>query len=223
MSKTRPHPAVPKSIRHKQILDVAEENPNASVEAIATEIPTATVDLVEDVLSEYGDAGPDAAESPSVAETAEPVSEDPRPAAVDLSETQRETLHAIAANPEATQRDLADLLDVSAATISVRVNQIEGFDWEKRHEFATSVLGRNDTGSDDPPAYATTAPADVRSLLDDLADVVSTLEDRQDELLGRESSTETLEPELLHKVIHACMRSNSVSEDEELRILESLV
>lgn len=48
---------MPKSMRHKRILDIAERKPEAPLEAIADEIPSATVDLVEEVLDEYGDPG----------------------------------------------------------------------------------------------------------------------------------------------------------------------
>lgn len=223
MSRSTPHPAVPKSIRHKQILDVAKENPNASVEAIAAEIPTVTVDLVEDVLTEYSDSVNNQIESPSEGSDEDSANEDSYPEAAELSETQRETLRAIAENPEATQRDLADILDVSAATVSVRVNQIDGFDWEKRSEFATNVLGSDVCATEKSTVDVTTGTADVRSLVDDLADVVSTLEDRENEQRARESSLRDLDPHLLHKVIHACMQSQSVNEDEELQILETLL
>lgn len=46
-------------MRHKRILDTAERNPDAPLEAIADEIPSATVELVEQVLDEYGDPGAD--------------------------------------------------------------------------------------------------------------------------------------------------------------------
>lgn len=44
-------------MRHKRILDTAERKPEAPLKAIADEIPSATVDLVEEVLDEYGDPG----------------------------------------------------------------------------------------------------------------------------------------------------------------------
>lgn len=51
--------AIPKSVRQKQILDVAEANPDASLEEIADEVPGTTAAVVEQVLDEYGDPAVD--------------------------------------------------------------------------------------------------------------------------------------------------------------------
>ena len=41
-------------MRHKRILDVAAGHPDAFLNEIAQEVPSATTDLVETVLVEYG-------------------------------------------------------------------------------------------------------------------------------------------------------------------------
>ncbi|SDJ94719.1 Winged helix-turn-helix DNA-binding [Halovenus aranensis] len=42
-------------MRHKQVLDVAAENPDASMDELASMVPSATTELVERTLDEYGD------------------------------------------------------------------------------------------------------------------------------------------------------------------------
>lgn len=64
-----------------------------------------------------------------------------------LSERERETLRAIAATPEATQREIADRLGVSAATISQRVSAIDGFSWGDRADLIGDVFDDAQTSS----------------------------------------------------------------------------
>jgi len=64
---------VPRATIHKQILDAAEANPEASLEVLANEVPAATIDLVERVLNEYGD--PSNAEGETSGNDDEPSSE----------------------------------------------------------------------------------------------------------------------------------------------------
>lgn len=54
MNKSDSTVSIPKSMRHKRILDLVAEEPDASLETIADEIPSVTADLVENVLEEYG-------------------------------------------------------------------------------------------------------------------------------------------------------------------------
>ena len=51
--------SLPKSMRHKQVLDVAEDNPDASIKELASQVPSATVELVERVLEKHGDPASD--------------------------------------------------------------------------------------------------------------------------------------------------------------------
>lgn len=110
----------PRALIHKQILDVADTRPTASVEELAAEVSGATTNLVERVLEEYGDPAeddpvPDSTEDDGNGQ-ADPVAE-PVTAAmtehdtsqeheqesepVKLTEKQRETLQAIAKQPDA--------------------------------------------------------------------------------------------------------------------------
>lgn len=285
---------------------MAAEQPDASLAELAAEIPSATPDLVESVLEEYGDPAKDgAAESPdavddletadgirdlSVDESdidADAVDADPDEAEVDdagdvgiddaeddedavdadpgsdedaggdedgdhdededgssdhrsakpsypdvdsLTAKQRRTLEAIRASPEATQGELAAELDVTAPTISNRVNSLPGFEWSQRETFVDEVL----SGSTEPTAMdtATTTPDTDAEPADELAELVERLnaleakvaaEEAEDETAAARPAAVLADPELLHKVVHACMESSAITEAEELRILEALL
>jgi len=205
----------PKSMRHKQILDVAAERPDATMDEIASEVPSATTDLVERVFEEYSDPARDGIDDPT-AEVAQPTdgsgngsdesTTDDSPGAVNgmdeeirsagersterettsddrsgapteqddasgggsgessetgteagaypppeaLSEKQLETLRMIADHPEAPQRELADQLGVTAATVSRRMNTIDWFEWRDREAFAEAVLPDDETAGSSP-------------------------------------------------------------------------
>jgi hypothetical protein len=233
-------------MRHKQILDVAAERPDASSAEIATDVPSATPDLVERVLDEYGDPAED--EVPADTEY---------PAPDELTDKQVETLRAIAGEPTASQRDLAETLSISAATVSTRVNTIDGFDWAERETFVEAVLGTASleatiasTAEASPNAGGeeTDAPSTNDATTDRLeneriraettADLAATVEQLDERLARVEKRLDDLaEPAdgeanpdapladsaLVHKVVHACMDADTISEDEELRILQALL
>jgi len=72
------------SMRHKRILDVAEEHPKASMSKLASLVPSATTDLVERVLDEYGDPAVEGTaensdDEASADRTSEPVENGDRP------------------------------------------------------------------------------------------------------------------------------------------------
>nr|WP_238378399.1 winged helix-turn-helix domain-containing protein [Haloarcula rubripromontorii] len=270
MSKSTNGRTAPKSMRHKQILDVAAENPEASIAELAAEVPSATAELVERVLEEHGDPAEtdetDAAPSESSAES------QPHPTPEDLSSTERETLRAIRQHPTASQRDLAEKLDVTASTVSNRVNGIDGFDWANRETFANAVfsdektdstpsdegealasesaspespdtpderdehVSEPDTASDDGDRSAAVVETAAGEVNTTLTTFQSTVEDLSAQLAELEGQVETIadgggslqsdpfqDPELVHKVVHACMNSENISEEEELQILESLL
>jgi len=268
-------------MRHKQILDVAAENPEASIAELAAEVPSATADLVERVLEEHGDPAED--DEPNASDQSsgdQPSASQSFPDPDDLSSTEYETIKAIQKHPTASQRDLAEKLGVTASTVSNRVNGIDGFDWANREAFANAVLSDEDpepsesamssdgteptaspdetetqtadsepTGSLDeadgraaepeqgadhggyPPAETTTAAGEVNTTITTFQ---STVEDLAEQLAELEGQVETIadgggspqpfqDPELVHKVVHACMDSETISEEEELRILDSLL
>lgn len=229
----------PRALIHKQILDIADSQPTASVEELAAEVSGATTNLVERVLEEYGDPAdddpvPDPAEDDGDGQ-ADPVTE-PVTAAmtehdtpqeqeqeselVQLTEKQRETLQAIAEQPDATQQQLAEQFDVSRATINKRVNSIDGFEWADRQAFITTMVDDGETTPESGPP-SRDAP-ELADRIDTLAEQVTELEHQVAE---RPDSPERAftDPDLVHKVVHACMNSDQITEDEELRILDALL
>lgn len=162
MASNSDEPA-PRAVIHKRILDVAAQRPDASVEALAAEVPGASPALVERVLEEYGDPAERASAEPAKgtsddlangasAEPAKGTSGEPaaKPSVStaaglaslpDLSDDQLATLRAIAETPTATQAELGERLGVSAATVNKRVNAIDGFDWADRRSFVAKLLG----------------------------------------------------------------------------------
>lgn len=227
---------------------------------------------------------------------------------LELDERDREILRAVAERPNATQEEIAGVLGVSRATISRRVNDIEGFEWQDRAAFVeaafddgtavpgpderatdgeapgndssaapgadgegsadegptgdetgegTSVEGDSRSGgtsvraaaveteaaavgpTDESPASngeepggassadgrATDDQASDRSSRAGLADRVATVERRVDELESSAAADGSAfdDPELVHKVVHACIESDRIDEDEELRILAAVL
>jgi hypothetical protein len=191
-SSRQPSDAVPKALIHKKILDAARDAPAASVEDVADSVSGATPELVANVLEEYGDPGIDEGDADDGAtgdethdattstdddatdETEEERVDDDSaaaPGAVDrasLSDSQIETLRAIHRHPEATQQELADELGVVRATISNRVNDVDGFDWQHRRSFVEAffddgVVARNSGETTAEPDAATPDGGDTDS------------------------------------------------------------
>jgi len=267
-------------MRHKQILDVAAENPEASIAELAAEVPSATAELVERVLEEHGDPAEEVEESEETETNVSdqspsdpPTNAQSYPAPEDLSSAEHETIRAIQNHPTASQRDLAEKLGVTASTVSNRVNGIDGFDWANREAFANAVFSdeasesanvsgetESQVSDGEPPASTgTVAEADGRASGPDtpsddgdrsppepataagevnttITQFQSTVEELSAQLADLEGQVETIadgggspepspfqDPELVHKVVHACMDSDKISEEEELRILDSLL
>ncbi|WP_226022967.1 MarR family transcriptional regulator [Halomicrobium salinisoli] len=147
--------------------------------------------------------------------------EDRYPDPEELTPKQLETLRTIREHPDATQRELADRLDVTSPTISVRVNNIDGFDWENRQTFAEAVLGdsRSTSDGDSGDGGAVGAADDV----DDIVQQLESISETCDRLVSDASESADIDPGLRHKVTHACMESNCITEDEERRVLEMMI
>lgn len=296
---------LPQSMRHQRILDLAAKQPNASMESIAEDVPSATVELVEHVLEEYGDPADDeTTESISASEPdreshtvsidaedsggksdsgnteshklagddvkhesnqeydsdskADMVDEDGTesesphsshenpdaettkselthpaaqarddtstldhdlPSVPDLTEGQREVLRVVAERPDATQQEIADRLDISAPTVSNRVNAIEGFDWQHREQ-AVETFRNRASDQKDTHASMSTNETNLTDETDRLEERIDTLETK---IMSDQTTTDKpldLDPELLQKVVHACFKSETISEDEELELLK---
>lgn len=330
--------AGPRAVIHKKILEAAEARPDASFDELADAVSGASADLVERVIDEYGDPAEDVGQgeaddhqngpaepSPDTDETMSTTdghtTDDADPDLEQLTDRQERVLRAVRDRPNATQEEIATQFDVSAATISQRVNAIDGFDWSRRREFVESLFGDDDAGfegesqsdgpssvADDPSSQSenrsgpdtvepspdatdpdsdasesetetadpdsdlagtgfdgseagsdTTAPssdasdperdghdwesadseprsngeprvgpgADTEAIdrlseqVGDLAERVAALEGR---IEGRSAAEVTFsDPDLVSKMVHACMESERVTEEEELRILRSVL
>lgn len=260
-------PIRPRALIHKKILEAARSDPDASTTQIAAEVSGASVELVEQVLEEYGDpadddAGENAAtddaavddaptdgEAPSCDDTAEisdaklddedeaandepsqtragdraetgseeTTDEQPVRNPATLDEKQRETLRAIYEQPTATQAEIAESLGVSRATIPKRLNDVDGFDWPSRREFVDRLFGSAEPiGDGRGPTTSSVADS-----LDELAAQIESLEARLDRDASRQEVR--IEPELLHKLVHASMDADYITQEEELRVLRQLL
>jgi len=208
-------------MRHKQILEVAAENPDASMEAVASRVPSATTQLVEQVLDEHGDPaqGKDGDQSESSDPITPSVPSYPDPE--ELSEKELETIRAIREHPEDSQRDLAEKLNVTSATVSNRVNSIEGFDWSERQTFAETVLGSRYTVESNGTSRRDEC-AELCESIELLAERVARIEQEIEDLDSRDRPQELLDDlALMHKVAHMCMKSDDITEDEEYQLLEA--
>lgn len=201
-----------------------------------------------------------------------PVGIDSLPDPDQLTEKQLETLHAIRERPEATQRELAEILGVSAPTVSQRVNSIEGFEWGIRQlyvntlfeEAATAAVetaerideddspaneesitepATNGASTAEPATEITATPTDDNATqlmtdgneylephlcqlgdrIDHLAMEIGELHQQFDAAATPKQEAVTIDPELTHKVLHACLQADYISEDEELRLVQDLL
>lgn len=219
------HPTGPPSLRQKRILDVAADNPDAPMEDIASEIPSATTELVERVLEEYGDPAGEEPEPSHEADDPATTHETITPDLADLSPKQRTVLRAIHERPTATQQELADALDVSAPTVCNRVNSIEGFTWDDRDAFVEAVF-ESDPKTREEPSPMTANGTESKVAIDQLTDRLTSIEQQLTDLTPTDAAESYVpfdEPELTHKVAHACMKSEAITEDEELQILKALL
>lgn len=213
MSDSANKGGTPRAMIHQRIMDVAAEQPDASLGEIADAVPGATLGMVERVLDEYGDPA-DTGENES-ADTAHDSGEHV-PTLDALTEKQGETLYAIQSSPDATQRELAAELDVSAATISQRVNGIAGFEWSQREAFANDVLdaqaGSDDTSAmPDPDDEQRTAP-DEQPDTDDADTPTDASADDADSRVPSSDSVSATRPMTRRPIV---MAATDVSRDSE--------
>ena len=138
----------------------------------------------------------------------------------ELTTKQRETLREVYKQPTASQKEISERLDVSRATISKRVNGIPGFDWRNRHAFVERLYGDQTTADDGSDLEPRDGPME-QSLME-LNSRIEDLERRVDERRGP-AGDDGLDPELVHKVAHACLEAEHITTDEELEILGRLL
>lgn len=200
------HPGNESSAAHDRIVEAAAANPGASPSELAERLPDVSPDEVERVL-----AGQEEEEN------------DTYPTPEEISERQLRTLQAIAAHPDATQRDIASFLDVTAATVSNRVNSLSGFNWDQRRQFVKEVLDLDSIPGSDRSSMNETNAVELSETTQDLAERVQQLEQRVDALTDTQPDTPFDDPELTRKVVTLCMESEEITDEEEVRILNYLL
>lgn len=211
----------PRAIIHKQILEIAASNSTVSMEEIAEQVSGATLPLVERVLAKYGDPGDDSLNqynghengtmtfTDTTQNSSEITTDDPESLvnAAELTDRQLETLRAIYAFPTASQRDLAKILGVSSATISQRVNSIDGFDWEKRREFAETIVETE------------RSERDLHRTIEQLSFDCQALKRRLDETEQEPPSDSVFtDPEFLLNLVRTCLEDDSTTETQEVQL-----
>lgn len=246
MSRVGDSDSTPKAIIHKRILRAAKTKPEASIEELADDVGGASPDLVERVLDEYGDPGEnessDQIDGPVEHGTASEGVSDPSPedhpptmqndaSSVgsnkwhdSLTDIQHETLVVLATNPNATQRELGDKLGVAPATVSRRLSGIPGFEWEAREEFINTFSSEVSSPNTDLPMPQESTNHETEQVENDFVALETKIEALEDEVddLGS-AGFSNIPPDLLHKVIHAIVQSDRISEEEELTIIRSLL
>lgn len=227
MSKSTIASENPRSIRHQQILDIAADQPDLSMEEIAAEVPTASTSLVEQVLDEYGDPATETQGPPGPTESEPGPSggDDTRtpPADQEFSDAQLEILRAVHANPTASQRTLAESIGLSAATISKRATAIEGLEWEDREAFVRNLFEAKPELLEPEDTAASENPENLDAEITRLGAQLERMAERLERIETTRTQPDCFEdPELAHKVIHACMESQSFSTDEELAVISTI-
>lgn len=227
---------VPRAIIHKNILDEAEKRPDASVEEIADNVSGASVKLAKKVLEEYGDPASDentvhSAPGPKRGDTDAAVHGDTDPDrgggsldSIDylhLSEKQKQLLQTIYEYPDATKAELADRLGCSMEELLRTADSISNFEWGRRRETVQQLFGDRRDRDDEREATGDSM-GKVAAKVDELESQVSALDRKiEGKSTGLEESLS--DPDLLHRVIQACMASDHISEEEELDIIKQLV
>lgn len=217
------------------------------MEEVADEIAGASTELVERVLQQYGDPAQDEQDSPTDAEKEDDQNMDRRDSqneqeeigsardeseldtkmdengrtGVDysgLTEKQLNTLRLIELDPDASQSDLAEEFEVTRATINRWLNDIPGFRWERRQGIAAEILNGSEIGEREGSERSAGLEA-----LHERLDALERQIDQAEANHGPSSSSLGIDPELAHKVVHASMKSDLITEEEELHLLRELM
>jgi transcriptional regulator with XRE-family HTH domain len=142
----------------------------------------------------------------------------------ELTEKQLKTLRLIERDPDASQSEIAEEFDVTRATISRWLNDIPGFRWGRRDEIASEILNGGEIpetdGTKDPETDGSEGVEGLGALHERL-DALEERIERMDDSPAAESPG--IGPELAHKVVHASMKSDLITEEEELQLLRELM
>jgi DNA-binding MarR family transcriptional regulator len=233
-----------RAVAYRNVLDVARERPDASLEAVADEVDDVSTPFVERVLEEFGDPtgggrrseGSDepTAERSAGGASADPgrdltaegdesdrspdVSDEHSPGAVDVTPEQRAVLRAVYERPTATRAEVAERVGASRATVSAWLDEVSGFDWASRRAFVETVFG--DGAGRSPSARD---PAEGESERDRLAALEERVERLESRVTDRSAQTATGDVETVRQRLHACLDADHISQDAELRIVRRVV
>lgn len=234
-------PKTPRAVIHKRILEVAETNPEATCEKLSAEVSGASVDLVEQVLEEYGDPADDGSVKaegdttvpdadggePEVgkAQTNGDIEMEADRTASPLTEKQAETFEVIADNPQATQAEIGDILGVSPATVCNRVNDLNDFEWTKRADYVKDLVENNliENGGGTPRAEQPSCheSSELAQEVERLSVKLEQLEKDLNEFRSNVACPVS-DTELTNKVIRACIQSEQITSEEEMRVFDAL-
>lgn len=228
---------IPRAIVHKKILTEAERHPEATMTELASRVNGANTDMVERILEQFGDPasddelgiekteGDDECNSGGVQSgTRGQDSNQPSILGVDpsqLTQRRREILRLVHENPKASQRDIAEMSGTSQSAICQRINSIDGFEWENRKEILETMV-ENDVLETNGKEGSGRSQQERGSRIEDLERQLRELRDQCD---GRAvaSGSVFIDPELVSKIVHACMDSEQITEEEELKILREIL
>lgn len=102
------------------------------------------------------------------------------------------------------------------------MNAIPGFEWNEREAFANRLF--NESDANQPTENMNTNGTEAKQQVEQLRERVGALEEQFEEGgLAADTSFEFDDADLAHKIMHACLESDDISKDEELRIVKSLV
>jgi len=152
----------------------------------------------------------------------------------ELSTEQVETLRIVHEDPAATQRAVAERLDRDRSTVAKRINEIPGFEWATRRELVETLFEDGELRLDSGLSRATETAVTVTDGAGPDAkpttsgdpgagsgDGAKAPDDANVNANGQPRLSN--DPELVHKVAHACLDAEYVTTDEELRILRGLL
>ncbi len=163
------------------------------------------------------------------------------PDETDLTVAQLQVLELIREDPEATQQEFAEQLDLTPAAVSQRVQTIPHLHWKNRREFVEAFFNdgvEEKTEEDDPDRKTMNErdenePPSAEATHEPIAERMEQIEDRLDQLserveqIAREVSEREHEPVtdsgLVRKLVLTLTRSELFSEEEEDRLLDRLL
>jgi len=165
----------------------------------------------------------------------------PLPEEDDLTVGQLQILEMIKEEPEASQKDFADRLDISASAVSNRLRDIPGFSWKNRDEFVKAFYNGDveDDGAEqeseeqedpteekqevEPESSPDEIPEALTDPLDEIRETLSSLSEQVDRLRREGGESGVTDPDLIRRLVLTLSGSDRFSEDEKDLLLDALI